>query len=339
MRWTGHVAQSAARRVVAAVVAGIVALAVPGGAEHREGPCLGAPPATEYIDREMARAVHVPSIDCVIYRGIVLGRADDQGQWIFDPRSEVTRGQMASFVAQALDSTGIALPDPLRDERFVDTAGSVHRWNIERLAEAGIVAGRGGDRFEPSTPVTRAQMASFVVRATRFALGGDAVRGDGVDQFGDVPDDDVHKDAIEAGADTDPRAPRAAVLFRGVSPGRFDPTTAVRRDQMATFVRAFFEPIYWEHMERWPFALLDTEVIPVGQPIIGQSRSPGVATVRITGPCVRGSTVTRDEAGVLRFSVDVEVDFLGECSVQFGVTFTDGGTDQEWVDVLIVPAS
>lgn len=40
----------------------------------------------------------------------------------------------------------------------------VHAENIERAAELGLLSGKGGGIFDPSAPVTRAQLASVVVR-------------------------------------------------------------------------------------------------------------------------------------------------------------------------------
>ena len=50
-------------------------------------------------------------------------------------------------------------------DRFGDDDGSVHQDAINRLAAAGITVGCGDDVFCPSQPVTRAQMATFLVRA------------------------------------------------------------------------------------------------------------------------------------------------------------------------------
>ena len=73
----------------------------------------------------------------------------------------VTRGEMATFLARAL---GL---EPLSGADFVDIGTSVHRANINALHRAGITAGcdATGDRFCPRDPVTRGQMAAFLVRA------------------------------------------------------------------------------------------------------------------------------------------------------------------------------
>lgn len=79
----------------------------------------------------------------------------------FCPDRSVTRGEMATFLARAL---GL---EPLSGADFVDIGTSVHRANINALHRAGITAGcdATGDRFCPRDPVTRGQMAAFLVRA------------------------------------------------------------------------------------------------------------------------------------------------------------------------------
>lgn len=75
------------------------------------------------------------------------------------PTSGVTRGQMASFLARALN-----LPPATRDY-FADDAGSTHEDAVNRLAEAGIASGCTASRFCVDYRVTREQMAAFLKRA------------------------------------------------------------------------------------------------------------------------------------------------------------------------------
>jgi S-layer homology domain len=77
----------------------------------------------------------------------------------FCPLGTVTRGQMASFLARALD-----LP-PASEDHFSDDDDSIHENDINRLAEAGIASGCSSSRFCPDRPVTRGQMAAFLHRA------------------------------------------------------------------------------------------------------------------------------------------------------------------------------
>lgn len=76
------------------------------------------------------------------------------------PADAVTREQMATFLVRALQ-----LP-PADDMAFDDVAASnVHAEDISALAAAGVTKGCATDRFCPDEHVTRAQMASFLVRA------------------------------------------------------------------------------------------------------------------------------------------------------------------------------
>jgi hypothetical protein len=80
----------------------------------------------------------------------------------FCPSDIVTRGQMAAFLARALDLSAAG------GDSFVDDDGSVFEDVIERLAAAGITQGCNppvNDRFCPDRSVTRGQMAAFLARA------------------------------------------------------------------------------------------------------------------------------------------------------------------------------
>ena len=80
----------------------------------------------------------------------------------FCPNDPVTRGQMAAFLTRALQLDG----NP--DHGFSDVVGSPFESDIARIAGAGITRGCNppdNNRFCPNDPVTRAQMASFLVRA------------------------------------------------------------------------------------------------------------------------------------------------------------------------------
>jgi uncharacterized protein YkwD len=81
---------------------------------------------------------------------------------LFCPESNVTRGQMAAFLARALD-----LP-AAREIEFSDDDGSQFEQDIETIAAAGITSGcnpPSNTRFCPGENVTRGQMAAFLARA------------------------------------------------------------------------------------------------------------------------------------------------------------------------------
>jgi hypothetical protein len=84
---------------------------------------------------------------------------------LFCPDQTVTRGQMAAFLARALNYT--AAPDA----GFTDIAGITFETDINKLAAAGVTKGcnpPANSRYCPDSPVTRGQMAAFLHRA----LGG-----------------------------------------------------------------------------------------------------------------------------------------------------------------------
>ncbi|HWP42342.1 MAG TPA: S-layer homology domain-containing protein [Blastocatellia bacterium] len=79
------------------------------------------------------------------------------------PGAPVLRDQMASFILKAL---GEFNPPQPAMQRFADVPPSnIFYAFIDRMAVLGITAGCGGGNYCPSQPVTRGQMAAFLVRA------------------------------------------------------------------------------------------------------------------------------------------------------------------------------
>ena len=188
--------------------------------------CTGIPVASAYVDRAEARDAHERSIDCVISRAIALG-AVQNANWFYQPLQDVTREQMASFIVNALRAAGIdtELPDAPAEDKFTDIADSAHKANINLLAEAGIVSGVSAESYDPSGLITRAQMATFMVKAAGFA--GTELAQTGGQGFSDIAGN-VHEANIEIGSDN--------ALFSGTATGRFSPSRHVARDQMASFL-------------------------------------------------------------------------------------------------------
>jgi hypothetical protein len=100
----------------------------------------------------------------LVQRGITAGC----GAGLYCPGSPVTRGQMAVFQLKAFEGGGFT-PPPCGTPRFSDMPCSdpFAPW-VEELVRRGVTAGCGGDAYCPSSPVTRAQMAVFLV--TMFKL-------------------------------------------------------------------------------------------------------------------------------------------------------------------------
>ena len=181
-------------------------------------------PAPQFLDLPESGFFDVP--DSHVFSPDVAWLADEgitggcNPPWsdFFCPDDVVTRGQMAAFLVRALGYSGGGF-------EFSDDDGSVFESDIEALAAAGVTRGCDppvNDRFCPDDPVTRGQMAAFLVRALGLSDGG----GVGfVDTVGSVFESDI--EALAAG------------ITAGCDPpvnDRFCPDDVVTRGQMAAFL-------------------------------------------------------------------------------------------------------
>ena len=99
------------------------------------------------------------AINCIAYYGVTNGTGDGS---TFSPNADVTRAQMAVFIARAAEAAGVDLGAAGSDE--FDDIGDV--WQeaqdaINQLASKGMIPS-GGD-FRPDDAITRAEMATFLV--------------------------------------------------------------------------------------------------------------------------------------------------------------------------------
>jgi peptidoglycan/xylan/chitin deacetylase (PgdA/CDA1 family) len=101
-------------------------------------------------------SVHAGAIAAVTAAGIAEGYEDGT----YRPGSNVTRAQMAAFLARAYDLEAAGTP-PYEDVGD----GGRHAEAIAAVTEAGIAEGWADGTFRPTQGVTRAQMASFLDRA------------------------------------------------------------------------------------------------------------------------------------------------------------------------------
>ena len=111
---------------------------------------------------------HTASIQTLHAAGITSGCSQQPPR--FCPNQPVTRAHMATFLTRALN-----LPAPERPAGFSDIdESSPHTASIQTLHAAGITSGCSQQplRFCPDQPVTRAQMATFLVRALNLDAPG-----------------------------------------------------------------------------------------------------------------------------------------------------------------------
>jgi hypothetical protein len=175
-------------------------------------------PGTPFTD--LAGSAHAPGVTCAAWWGIATGRTATE----FAPAARMTRGQLAAFLARTLEAAGVALPASPPDA-FTDDDGTLHEHRINQLAQLGVVRGRTATTFAPGTWVTRAEMATFLVRTHDRAATTPLPAG--VDRFWD-DDTSAHEPNIDKVGQ--------AGLAAGTSATAFAPSTPVTRGQMATFV-------------------------------------------------------------------------------------------------------
>ena len=163
---------------------------------------------------DIKRSPHERNIVRISDVGIACGFADGT----YGPGRSITRGQMATMLANALK-----LPKPGADApRFSDIAGHAHAQNIRAVAAAGIAEGFGDGRYRPNAPVTRGQMATFI--KTGFNLPDP---GPNAPTFSDIAGT-THARNI--------RSVASVGIAQGFPNGTYRPGVALNRAQMATFM-------------------------------------------------------------------------------------------------------
>ena len=172
---------------------------------------------------------HAPGINCLSAYGIVQGQFVD-GENVYTPGAEVTREQMASFVAVMLDrlpGSVYALPaaDEGPDFTDADSISSAHATNVERLQQAGIISGYDDGTFRPGVSIDRAQMATFIANAIETATGADLppAEGEPFEDIGGTHETNIRK-LTQAG------------VVQGETRTTYVPHATTTRAQMATMI-------------------------------------------------------------------------------------------------------
>ena len=180
-------------------------------------------PGGSFIDDD--GNVHEAAIEAIRTAGVTMG-CDPVGD-LYCPGGTVTRAQMAAFIVRAL---GEPNPTPSSSGTFSDVVASA--WYapfVERLVELGITTGYTDGTFRPDAPVSRAEMAAFVIRSLGESASGQATR------FSDVQAGVWYEGLVERLAEL------GITSGCDTSPLRYCPLDAVGRDQMASFVARAFD--------------------------------------------------------------------------------------------------
>lgn len=166
-------------------------------------------------------------IETIFHHGITAGcTATD-----YCPGGANTRAQMAVFVLRGAEGADFTpLPCTPDAERFDDVPATSNfcPW-IEELAERGVVTGCDGDSYCPGAPITRAQMAIFLLRSLE---GSDYTPPECSQVFTDVPCPSQFADWIED------------LFLRGITEGctasEYCPAEPLTRGQMGVYLTRTF---------------------------------------------------------------------------------------------------
>ncbi len=184
--------------------------------------------ADHFVDVD-ATHTHATAINCLWAYGIVQGQVADDG-FAYSPGSDVTREQMASFIAAMIDQLPnevYALPGADAEPDFTDAAeiSSAHAANVDRLQQAGIISGYGDGTFRPGVSIDRAQMATFIAQAIERVIDDELMRAEG-EPFEDVSG--THQANIE-------KLTQLGIV-QGQTRTTYGPHAPTSRAQMATMV-------------------------------------------------------------------------------------------------------
>ncbi|MEK4711921.1 S-layer homology domain-containing protein [Sporosarcina sp. FSL K6-5500] len=156
------------------------------------------------------------SVRSLASRGIVKGFADGT----FKPNQSVTRGQIASVLAQTigLDTKNVKNPG-FKDLKVTDP----HYGSIAALVEAGIVKGYDDKTFKPGGSLTRAHIAKMI--SIGFNLEEAKLTNS---PFKDVKVEHWFADYVQALITNE--------ITTGTTPTTFEPNAFVTRGQMASLI-------------------------------------------------------------------------------------------------------
>ena len=169
-------------------------------------PPVGATNGEQFSDIEEAGS-HQPAVERLAEQGVLEGTECAPGK--FCPTEPIQRWVMAVWLVRVLDDTE---PAAVETTRFTDVEAD--QWwmpYVERLADLGITKGCATEpaRYCPTEPVTRAQMASFLVRAFQLPTGPSGRFPDTAGNTHEADIDALASSGITVGCSTEARTDTA----------------------------------------------------------------------------------------------------------------------------------
>jgi hypothetical protein len=166
-------------------------------------------------------------IETLLHNGITGGC----GAGVYCPQASTSREQMAVFVLVAAEGATYSPVAcgavPVFND--VPVSSGFCRW-VEELARRGVVGGCGGGAYCPADPVSREQMAVFVLRTLDGEIDPPACAPPNM--FDDVPETSVFCRWVEELARRN--------VVSGCGNGNYCPSDPVTREQMGVFLTVTF---------------------------------------------------------------------------------------------------
>ena len=122
-----------------------------------------------------ADAYYVPYVNWAASKGIVSGTTDTT----FAPDSQITREQMAVILKNYAAKLGYTIPKTLEAVTFADNTkiSSQVKEAVKSMQQAGILAGRTNNRFDPKGTATRAEVATVLRRFVEIIIDSQTANG------------------------------------------------------------------------------------------------------------------------------------------------------------------
>jgi hypothetical protein len=166
------------------------------------------------------------AIQLLADKGIVEGKGNDT----FDPHGNVTRAEFTAMLVRALNlnvTTEISFDDVAENAWYYDAIATARAY--------GIINGRSAEQFDPSSPISREEMASVAANALKAVLGFVApedveqIVSSFIDADNVVP---VHRDNVALLANEG--------IVQGKGNDNFDPKGTATRAESAVIIAKIF---------------------------------------------------------------------------------------------------
>lgn len=158
---------------------------------------------------------------------LMMGTSDT----VFAPDANLTRAQMATILYRIEGSPKVTTANPFNDVE----AGSWYTDAVIWAAEKGVVKGVGDGAFEPTTNISREQMACMMYRYAQYK-GADMTASKNLTAFSDAA-------KVSSWAEKEMKWAVAEGLINGMGDGTLTPQGTATRAQAATVLMRFNENI------------------------------------------------------------------------------------------------